>query len=292
MRLENDLVNQYKNAISTLFKTVSFEKDSLGNKNSFYYSDIISKFSNLITKEYESNKTLNETREIEVFNRITIDLLKDIVQFFIAVDSYNSTNNKAIEYFFLSKTNLEDGFKNLGQFDLKIKDFFSKKDSSFAMKEYCLKVIKESFYLLNNKFYIDIEKCPLKSDFENLIYKLEHSIQDKVVDFKSTLNSKNKIPKKIPEKWYALLYWFEIMISAEQPHKDPEGNFIKSKIEEIGRIKCNSTGQSFYKSFIDIDIDNHKLLDKRFGKGWKEVVKNLSLNNPEISIYIDGKYLT
>jgi hypothetical protein len=82
------------------------------------------------------------------------------------------------------------------------------------------------------------------------------------------------------------------MISAEQPHKDSEGNFIKSKIEEIGRIKCNSTGQSFYKSFIDIDIDNHKLLDKRFGKGWKEVVKNLSLNNPEISIYIDGKYLT
>ena len=294
MRLENDLVNQYKNAISTLFKTVSFEKDSLGNKNSFYYSDIISKFSNLITKKYQSNKALKTEKEIENFNRITIDLLKDIVLFFIAVDNYNSRDrdNEVADDIILSKTNLDDGFKNLGQFDLKIKDYFSKKKSSIAMKEYCLKVIKESFYLLNNKFYIDIEKCPLKFDFDYLIYKLERSIQDKVDDIKPTLNSKNKTPKKIPEKWYALLHWFELMISAEQPHKDPEGNFIKSKIEEIGRIKCNRTGQSFYKSFIDIDIDNHKLLDKRFGKGWKEVVKNLSHNNPEISIYIDEKYIT
>jgi hypothetical protein len=32
IQLEIDLVNQYKNAISTLFKTVSFEMDSLGKR--------------------------------------------------------------------------------------------------------------------------------------------------------------------------------------------------------------------------------------------------------------------
>jgi len=191
-KIDRDLVNLYKNAISTLFKTVSFEKDSLGNKNSYYYSDIISKFSNFITKEYKLNKSLNETKEIEIFNRITIDLLKDIVQFFIAVDSYNSTNNKANEYIILSKTNLEDGFKNLEQYDLKIKDFFSKKDSSFEIKEYCLKIIKESYYLLNNKFYIDIEKCPLKYDFDNLIYKLEHSVSNNNNEFVMASNSKRR----------------------------------------------------------------------------------------------------
>jgi hypothetical protein len=40
-----DLVNQYKNAITTLFKTVSFEMDSFGAKNNFYYSDSISNLS-------------------------------------------------------------------------------------------------------------------------------------------------------------------------------------------------------------------------------------------------------
>ncbi len=37
IKLETDLVNQYKQATSTLFKTVSFEMDSQKNKNSFYY---------------------------------------------------------------------------------------------------------------------------------------------------------------------------------------------------------------------------------------------------------------
>lgn len=290
--LETELVNQYKDAISTLFKTVSFKMDSLGNKNSFYYSDSISNLSNLINKELQSNKALKTTKEIEIFNRTTIDLLNDIVQFFIAIDNYNSRDrdNEVVDDIILFKTNIDDGFKNLGQFDLKIKDYFSKKDSSIAMKEYCLKVIKDSFYFLNNSLYIDIEKCPLKSDYENLLNKLEHSIYNDAVDFKTILNS-NKKSKKISEKWYALLYWFELKVSGEEPPINIEGTFIKTKLEEIGRIKCSSSGQNFYKFFKEIDINNHILLVKSFGKDWKEVIKNLSNNNPEITKYIDENYI-
>lgn len=294
IQLETDPVNQYKDAISSFFKTVSFEKDNLGNKNSFYYSDSISELSNLFAKELKSNKALETEKEIEIFNRITIDLLKDIVQFFIAVDNYNSRDrdNEAADDIILFKTNINDGFKNVGQFDLKIKDYFSKKDSSIAMKEYCLKVIKESFYLLNNKFYIDIEKCPLKSDYDNLIYKLEHSIYNDVVDFKPTLNSKNKTHKKISDKWYALLYWFELITNGENPPKKIGGNYDKSRIIKIGIKKCNNSGEYFYKHFINIDINNHKQLKAEFGKDWKEEIKKLSDNNIEIIKYIDDKYST
>jgi hypothetical protein len=176
MRLETDLVNQYKEAISGLFRTVSFEMDNQKNKNSFYYFDSILNFSNLITKEYQSNKALNTIKEIELFNRMIIDLLKDIVQFFIAIDNYDSHKNKTKDSIILSKTNIEDGLKNLGQFDLKIKGDFSTKDSSIAAKEYCLKVIKESLYLLNNSIYVDIEKCPFQFDFNKITQKLEYSI--------------------------------------------------------------------------------------------------------------------
>jgi hypothetical protein len=192
MRLETDLVNQYKEAISGLFRTVSFENDSRNKRNSFYYFDSISSFSNLITKEYQSNKTLNTIKEIELFNRMTIDLLKDIVQFFIAIDNYDSYKNKTKDSIILSKTNIEDGFKNLGQFDLKIKGNFSTKDSSIALKEYCLKVIKESFYLLNNSIYIDIEKCPFQFNFNKLAQKLDHSISNLNDETGIDSNSKRK----------------------------------------------------------------------------------------------------
>ena len=196
IQLEIDLVNQYKNAISTLFKTVSFEKDSLGEQNAFNYLKSISDLSNSIDKELQSNKDIKSVKEIEDFNRITIDLLRDIVQFFIAVDNYNSRNrdNNAANDIILFKTNINDGFKNIGQFDIKIKDYFSEKNSSIALKEYCLKVIKESFYFLNNKLYIEIEKCPIQSDYENLLSKLENSIS--IEDIESSVlvlsNSKKR----------------------------------------------------------------------------------------------------
>ena len=195
MRLETDLVNQYKEAISGLFRTVSFENDSRNKRNSFYYFDSISSFSNLITKEYQSNKTLNTIKEIELFNRMTIDLLKDIVQFFIAIDNYDSYKNKTKDSIILSKTNIEDGFKNLGQFDLKIKGDFSTKDSSIAVKEYCLKVIKESLYLLNNSIYVDIEKCPFQFDFNKITQKLEYSIINLNDETGKNSNSKKRKSK-------------------------------------------------------------------------------------------------
>ena len=46
IKLETDLVNQYKEAISGLLRTVSFEMDSQKNKNSFYYFDSISNLLN------------------------------------------------------------------------------------------------------------------------------------------------------------------------------------------------------------------------------------------------------
>jgi hypothetical protein len=194
IQLEIDLVNQNKNAISTLFKTVSFEMDSLGEENAFYYLKAISDLSRSIDKELQSNKDIKTIKEIEDFNRIIIDLLKDIVQFFIAVDNYNSQDkdNKVANDIILFKTNINDGFKNIGQFDIKIKDYFWKKNSSIALKEYCLKVIKESFYFLNNRLYIEIEKCPIQSDYENLLYKLEHSINSEDIESAVLLLSNSK----------------------------------------------------------------------------------------------------
>lgn len=103
-------------------------------------------------------------------------------------------------------------------------------------------------------------------------------------------NLKNQKEKILPEKWYALLYWFELKVSGNEPPKNAEGNFIKSEIKAIGASRCNSTGLSFYNNFKDIPINNKGLLTNMFGNDWKDVIKKISNNNPEIIKYIDKNY--
>ena len=102
----------------------------------------------------------------------------------------------------------------------------------------------------------------------------------------------NQLPKakKYPEKWYALLYWFELKATGKEPPKGVEGTFIKSKILLIGIKKCNSTGLSFYNNFINIDINNNKNLIRDFGNNWKDVVIKLSNHNTEIIKYLEKNY--
>ncbi len=110
---------------------------------------------------------------------------------------------------------------------------------------------------------------------------------------KSDIENQEKSLKgetKIPAKWYALLYWFELKISDKEPPKDIKGNFNKSKIEEIGREKGYGKGQYFYKNFIEIDIKNLKVLNASFGDKWKQVIVDLSDRNPGIKKYIEDNY--
>ena len=96
--------------------------------------------------------------------------------------------------------------------------------------------------------------------------------------------------KKIAEKWYALLYWIELSANGQQPPKSIEGTFVKSEIEKIGREKTGTTGQSFYREFIKIDLNNERLISKAFSKEWKNEIIRLSNNSLLISNYIEDKY--
>jgi hypothetical protein len=135
---------------------------------------------------------------------------------------------------------------------------------------------------MNRNLPKDLKKLAIvigKLDFIKTFQKSELENQAK--------NQKEKT--KIPEKWYALLYWLELKVSGEKPPINIEGNFIKSKLEEIGRKKCKSTGQSFYNYFKNIKINDHKSINAEFGKDWQEVIKKLS-NDTKIIKYIDENY--
>lgn len=287
IKFERDLVNMYKNAINIHFNNVISEKDDtgtfLGDTNPFYYNTTITKYLNYLNQKVKSDSVLCTIEHLVFFNIITTNLLIDIVQFFMGIKNYDSLNSEIIEHIRLCKINIDEGFKKLGQFDIKIQD------SSIAMKNYCLSVIKESIDFLYKHTHIDIEKSPFKFDFEKLQNNLENSKKSENIHLKQVLISNKN--KKYSEKWYALLYWFELMAYGKFPPKDKEGGFIKTEIQDMGKIKCSSTGQNFYKEFINININNEKIIRNRFGENWKEIIKELSENDTEICKYISEKYV-
>lgn len=98
-------------------------------------------------------------------------------------------------------------------------------------------------------------------------------------------------PKRIAEKWYALLYWLELNSNGEQLPTNLDGSFIRKEIEAKGRTYPNiKKGQSFYRAFIEIKLNNEKGISDSFSKNWKEEVIKLSDNNENVISYIHQKY--
>jgi len=145
---------------------------------------------------------------------------------------------------------------------------------------------------INTPFFLN-----LAGKFNQTIEYVENWIKEKKSNIKTvapqqsnTKNTDEVKQKKIAEKWHALLYWIELTANGQLLPIDNEGNFIKSEIEKIGKEKTGSKGQSFYKQFRLIDLNNSKELIGMFGNDWKEKIIHLSNNNQTIIDYIELKF--
>lgn len=255
---ETDLINDYKNAISIHFNNVISEKYNaetfLGGINVFYYMSTITNYSNYLNKKIKADSVLCTIEGLETFNIITTNLLIDIVQFFIGIKNYDSANNDVIEKIRLSKISIDEGFKKLSQFDIKIQN------SSVVMKDYCLKVIKESIYFLYNSIHIDIEKCLLKSCFDQLKCDLQDSTSIADLDFK-----KKKEIKKTE------LTFFDYLNNVNDPElfaNDLKESFkIETNTEIAIVIHVLESEQIFvYSYFAGFYRELKKFFDRNIGK--------------------------
>lgn len=158
--------------------------------------------------------------------------------------------------------------------------------------------ISDKKYLLKRMFFV-LERNKSNDIIKELIAEFRIIVEPyfEIYDFiikepqQNTTDKPNKGKrKKIAEKWYALLYWIELSANGQQPPKSIEGTFVKSEIEKIGREKTGTSGQSFYREFIKIDLNNERLISNAFSKEWKNEIIRLSNNSLLISNYIQDKY--
>jgi hypothetical protein len=174
-------------------------------------------------------------------------------------------------------------------------------------KEDLNKMLKESWDSECNEDYI---KSNIKKIYNNIITSNKRII-DFINDEKSKLqnsvapyietetegciiddNHKPDKPKNYPAKWHALAYLLELKSKGLMPPISTEGTFIKSELEKIGKARTGKSGQMFYRSVLNHykDLDKPEILEKSFGKDWKETILTLSNGDNTLKDYLDKHY--
>lgn len=184
------------------------------------------------------------------------------------------------------------------------KDFFKKSEDSFKEMIAELRGLgekEESLELLikteKEKRFDAIQKfLNTSTNFNRDNFLKKKSVQKKpitIISFNSRELKAVGKPKKMSEKWHAILYLLELQAMNASPPENSEGCLIKDKIEEIGRQRINgSKGQSFYRNVLKfrLDIKNKKPLKSILTDDWKEKIISLSNNNQIIIDYLEKNY--
>ena len=138
--------------------------------------------------------------------------------------------------------------------------------------------IKEQFSSIKEKHYDNEISNFLNKDVIQSIVKTENI----------------SIPKtrKIADKWHALLYLIEVEVYKKEIPTNFDGDFIKSKLEEIGKQRCKNSGQGFYRQVRDLkgNINSNINVKRLFNDNWKDVIIDLSNNDENIIKYLETYY--
>lgn len=140
---------------------------------------------------------------------------------------------------------------------------------------------------------LDDLKQSTEQKIEFLEDKLKEVSNNKAPQFfelKTETKDQKPRPKKIAEKWYALLYRFELEAKGKKPPTNREGQFIKSDIEAYREQTTKKSGQAFYREFIKIDLKNETDLYFKFNKNWQKTIIELSNNDQKIIDYLNKNF--
>jgi hypothetical protein len=264
---------------------------------------------------YEQNYSKRLSEFLEAYTDASnIDFIEDELKFLenILYDIQNSEGahdghsltgydifSKAYEFvsivgykqYYFSHNKKVDFLKDTLEFALQIKEFSKPKilvNPKADVEQAKPKTFELSKKLKKQIRFFKISESEQK-EFDRLDAEIEENKKNGVIKNTDTENTEFKKEKKPSEKWYALLYFLELKASNTKPPTNFDGELIRKEIEEIGKQRTSTTGQSFYRAFFDLNgkAINNNLLEKSFDKNWKQKVITISNNNELIIKYLN-----
>lgn len=96
--------------------------------------------------------------------------------------------------------------------------------------------------------------------------------------------------KSISAKYYALLQWFYIELGLRNYfERNNDGDYSRSEIEAYAKENYpNISHQMFYRTFIEIDITKKDVIRSSFGKEYKDILIEISNNNPILKKHLES----
>ena len=221
------------------------------------------------------------------------NILYDIQNSEAAHDGHSLTGNdifsKAYEFvsivgykqYYFSHNKKVDFLKDTLEIAVQMKEF--SKPKFFANPKTIVEQEKPKTFELSKKLKKKLRFINISESEQKELDKLDEENEE------DNQNDILKTEKKPAEKWYALLYLLELKVTNSKPPVNFDGELIRKEIEEIGKQRIGTTGQSFYRAFFDLNgkAINNNLLEKSFDKDWKQKVIAISNNNELIIKYLN-----
>lgn len=209
----------------------------------------------------------------------------------------NMNKNDTLKYY-LSELAFWNRYFNVDNYNLVFKNNSTESDLSISEKgileaNYIFEIILNEITLCCSIYDLDFYKLcnEINFDYSYIDTGLIGVFNKENTESKQTTELGIKAVK-IGDKWYALQYYFELVAHGNPIPFDIEGGFSKSALEGIGKEKCKSKGQGFYRAFKDIDINNSERIKREYGKNWIEQIVELSKNDEVTIDYINRKYMS
>lgn len=194
-------INSYLKSYNQIsFDEVSNKRKGDGTINNIYLGNNFNEWLENINKNLYSNKSYDtEIQEkLSDYNKYLCALANNLISLYKAISGYEKTKNTAFKTsIHLKEKKVFNRLNSINFYAEIIKTFVRNKQYSKAndIKEYCLALLDNLIYNLNDVLTIDVYKSPLKTDFESVKTDLKNSINfEELKILKDLSEIKSEIP--------------------------------------------------------------------------------------------------
>lgn len=253
---------EYKSAINGNFEMLFNRENDNNTPNSFYYYNQIRNFVKDKNNFVKTNIDLKKhTKELVIFNGTLESILIDSLKIFKSAYKYNIDEVHLINEFNIFKSILIENLKVLKSFRQSINIEIQNREfeSAILLKNYCVTQFKNLKSFLNSDLCIDINKSPLKAEFDEVLTELENSIDINEIKILMKSNEVDVVNQPEPQlKDFTKENWFIIGLKFATGEMsklliDNEKNFTKI---------ANQLENKSYRPYISETFNNTVESDK------------------------------
>jgi len=294
--LEKTKLVQYKRGIySFYFKDVYSWKNDDGSPNEFYYTKRTIDWKKQRDELLKVNENLQpRLRLLLIYNSLLARAMDKTVELFSVIDKYDGSIPGTSTLFNIKKSELIDRLQIIGNYSQNINHNINTGHYKIALEiqHYCVLIFDDILSVLDDSFFLKIEKTPLKVEFDRVKEQLENAINLEKLDFllrvgatpivakdidsESSIKYENTIFKKIEGE--LIFKQFSELYSAERKALGTIYSFLFYSLLNDSFIIDSNTDYRNYCLKSEIKLNN---IMSKFNPGSVNYVEHKTLNLKE-----------